>query len=528
VTRPDTSPLASLRRLGRLRERVATPSDRARDSLAAAVAGGATSPEIVIIGAGAGGLAMGAQLRAAGVTSFRIVEKSDGVGGTWRDNSYPGAACDVPSHLYSLSFASWGRWSRKFAPQPEILRYFEWVADRFGLRDHIETNREVASLDYDDGSQRWRIGLVTGEVEYADIVVSALGQLNRPFVPEIAGRDRFAGEQFHSARWRRDVDLVDRDIAVIGNGASAVQFVPEVAKVARSLTVFQRSANWIIPKPDRPYRRFERRLLEQVPPARHLHRWWIYWRLEANVGLMRSGSLLGRLIERRVSSELGKLVSPRLSAEALIPDYSPGCKRLLISNDYYATLLRPNVSVTTSPVREIAADAIVTEDGVAHTCDLLIWGTGFRASEFLAPIAVSGPQGRRLSDAWSEGARAHLGMAIEGFPNLFLLYGPNTNLGHNSILFMIEAQVRLIVQLVDVMVRERRTSVEVDPLAFEASNRDVRERLAASVWATGCESWYKNAAGTITNNWPGSTLAYWRRLRTARANDWRFSGRAGR
>lgn len=520
MTRPDTSPLASLRRLGRLRERVATPSDRARDSLAAAVAGGATSPEIVIIGAGAGGLAMGAQLRAAGVTSFRIVEKSDGVGGTWRDNSYPGAACDVPSHLYSLSFASWGRWSRKFAPQPEILRYFEWVADRFGLRDHIETNREVASLDYDDGSQRWRIGFVTGEVEYADIVVSALGQLNRPFVPEIAGRDRFAGEQFHSARWRRDVDLVDRDIAVIGNGASAVQFVPEVAKVARSLTVFQRSANWIIPKPDRPYRRIERRLLEQVPPARRLHRWWIYWRLEANVSLMRSGSLLGRLIERRVSSELGKLVSPRLSAEALIPDYSPGCKRLLISNDYYATLLRPNVSVTTSPVREIAADAIVTEDGVAHTCDLLIWGTGFRASEFLAPIAVSGPQGRRLSDAWSEGARAHLGMAIEGFPNLFLLYGPNTNLGHNSILFMIEQQVGYTLRMIEEKVLLGLRSVEVDPAAHSRYDDEVQSAAARTVWAEGCHSWYKNASGRITNNWTHYTTVYRRLLSHPDPADW--------
>lgn len=534
------APVGSLRPIGTTGYGGRGERERAA-AVRAALAAGAPTPRVAIIGAGAAGLCMAIRLRDAGIDSFTIYEKSDGVGGTWRDNTYPGAACDVPSHLYSFSFASKRDWTRRFAGQPEILGYFESLVDRFDLSGHLRLGTEVTEAHYDDATGTWTLRTATSDGEpsegtsagtvVADVVVSGLGQLNRPYVPDIPGLDAFVeggGTVFHSARWDHDHDLSEDRVGVVGIGASAIQFVPPVAASAAHTTLFQRSANYVGPRNDREFTPRERWIFENVPGAQKAYRESIYWRFEARFNVMRAGSRLGRWMQGQFRKGLQPMVSERLPEAALVPDYPVGCKRILIADDWYPTLLRPDVDVVTSGIERIEDGAVLTDDGRRTPVDTLIFGTGFRSTEFLSPLKITGRSGRDLNEVWVDGARAYMGLAVPGFPNLFMLYGPNTNLGHNSILFMIEAQVRLIVQLVDAMVRERRTSVEVDPLAFEASNRDVRERLAASVWATGCESWYKNAAGTITNNWPGSTLAYWRRLRTAKANDWRFSGRAGR
>lgn len=475
--------------------------------------------KVAILGAGAAGLCMGIKLSGAGITDFRIFEKSDRVGGTWRDNSYPGAACDVPSHLYSYSFARKRDWSRKFAEQPEILGYFEGIVDSYHLSPHIQFGAEAVSATFDDSDGLWRISFRDGSEAEALCLVAGLGQLNRPMVPDIPGLDAFAGEAFHSARWNHDLDLTGRHVAVIGNGASAVQFVPHVVEAAQRVTVFQRSANWIIPKPDREFRPREIAAFRRVPGWELLIRWWTYWRLELNFTLMRRNSRLGALLARMITKELEKIVGPQLPAEALIPDYPPGCKRLLISNDYYQALLQPKTSVELSHIERVTADAVVTTDGTVHEVDTIIFGTGFESTQFLAPMVITGRDGRGLNDAWADGAQAHLGITVAGFPNLFLLYGPNTNLGHNSIIFMIEAQTRYATNLIQEVARGDVAWVDVRPDVMDRFNAKLQDDAADTVWAASCDSWYKNEQGRITNNWPRFTVAYWNRLRAPRPED---------
>jgi len=477
------------------------------------------SPRVAVLGAGAAGLCVAIKLLEAGIDDLVILEKSDGVGGTWRANTYPGAACDVPSHLYSFSFAPKKDWTRKFAEQPEILSYFEGIADRYDLRRRIRTGCEVRRARFDEDTAEWHLELADGTEVIADVVVSGLGQLNRPYTPDIEGLDSFGGEVFHSARWRHDVDLAGKRVGVIGNGASAVQFLPPTAERAGHVTLFQRSANWILPKPDREFSARERRILASVPFAERLFRWNIYWRLEKNFFFMRRGSRLGKLIDRMASKELRKLVSDDLPAEALIPDYPPGCKRILISNDYYQTLLRPNVSVELAHIDHVEPGAVVTEDGTRHEVDVLIFGTGFRSTEFLAPMEVTGRAGADLNDAWATGARAHLGVAIAGFPNFFMLYGPNTNLGHNSIIFMIEAQSRYITRAVRELRDDGLAWIDVRADVMDRYNTRLQKNADGTVWVADCDSWYKNEHGVVTNNWPAFTVSYWKRMRDFRSHE---------
>jgi cation diffusion facilitator CzcD-associated flavoprotein CzcO len=486
------------------------------------IARGARPPRVAILGAGAGGLCMGIQLRQAGVDTFTILEKSDGVGGTWRDNTYPGAACDVPSHLYSFSFAPKVDWSRKYSPQPEILSYFESLVDDFDLGPHLRTGHEVTALvwqrDHWDVSVRSADGVE--RVESFDVVVSGLGQLNRPNVPDLPGLDSFAGTRFHSARWDHDHDLRGERVGVIGIGASAIQFVPPVARAARDVVLFQRSANYVAPRNDAPYPAWKRRLFARSPL---LHRWYrdsIYWRLEARFNVMRRRSRLGSYIEDRFVTQISKLVSPTLSKEALIPDYPPGCKRILIADDWYPTLLRPNVSVIIDDVTAIEPDAVVTADGVRHQVDTLIFGTGFATTEFLAPMSVTGVDGVALNDVWADGARAFLGLSVPGFPNFFMLYGPNTNLGHNSILFMIEQQVNYITQLLESTLAAGTPVADVRATAADRFDAAVQAAAADTVWAADCHSWYKTDDGRITNNWTDHTTAYRKLLARPDLDDW--------
>jgi len=490
---------------------------------------------VAILGAGAGGLCMGARLRRAGHTEFTVYEQSDGVGGTWRDNRYPGAACDVPSMLYSFSFRPKRDWSRRFAEQPEILDYLEHVADAEGLRPHLRLRHRVVAATYDEGRAVWRLeverldedrNVVEVREEEVDVVVSALGQLNRPHVPDLEGLDSFDGPAFHSARWDDAARIDGARVGVVGNSASAVQLVPRLAERAGHLTVFQRSANWVVPKRDRAYGPLARALWQRVPGLARLERWRTFWLLESTwFGIIRRGGPLGRLIRSRGTAELTRLARGDLSVEALVPEHDPGCNRLLLSNDWYPTLLRPDVSVECSHIARVVPDGVVTEDGRHHPLDVLVFATGFRTTEFLAPLRVRGRDGTELSETWREGAQAHLGVALPGFPNLFLLYGPNTNLGHNSILFMIEAQCRWVLQAVDDLARHDLASVEVRPSAMDRFARRTEHDLAATVWSEGCRSWYKTTDGRITNNWPSTATAYWWRTRRLDRSELRRLGR---
>jgi cation diffusion facilitator CzcD-associated flavoprotein CzcO len=475
---------------------------------------GETGPlRVAIIGAGASGLAMAIALKKAGIDRFTIFEKSDGVGGTWRDNTYPGAGCDVPSHLYSFSFAPNPDWSRIFSPQPEILAYFEDCAKRFGLLPHCRFRTELESAAFDEGAGVWRIRTKEGEDFAAEVLVSGVGQLSRPMVPPLPGLEDFRGKTFHSARWDHGYDLRGKRVAVIGNGASAVQFVPHVAAVAAKMTLFQRSNNWITPRSDREYTGREKRWFRRFPAFRRFHRGLIYLLLEKNFFAFRPGTWMAGQMEKRARAHLAAQVKDPVLREKLTPDYPIGCKRVLVGDDYYPALVRENVEVVTEGIARVTADAIVTKDGREHPVDAIIHGTGFVTTDFLAPMHVTGRGGLRLEDAWKEGAEAYYGVAVSGFPNFFLLYGPNTNLGHNSILYMVETQVRYVMACLGEIRAKKLRWLDVKPAAMADYNRALQKDLGETVWAAGCSNWYKNESGRITNNWSGFTLRYRWRMR---------------
>ena len=478
---------------------------------------GRRPPTVAIVGGGLSGLAMAIQLVRSGIRDFTIVEQSDGVGGTWRDNTYPGSGCDVPSHLYSFSFAPKSDWTRRFAEQPEILSYAERCVARFRLGPHLRLGTTVRSAAFDEDRGRWRLAITSAdgdEVMEADTVVFACGQLNRPHLPDLEGLDRFRGPTWHSARWDHDCALAGRRVAVVGSGASAIQFVPPVAEQAAELTIYQRSPNYVGPKKDRAYSAAVHWLFENVDTVERAYRWWIYWSLEYRWIWFRKDSWAGRKLRELFASGIRDgVVSDRLPETAVVPDYPIGCKRILISNDWYPTLMRPNVTVVEQPIDHIEPHAVVTTDGTRRAADVLVFGTGFTTTDFLAHIPITGLAGRALAEEWRDGARAYLGTAVPGFPNCYLLYGPNTNLGHNSILFMVERQVNLILQAMAVQVGAARHQaaplVGVEEDAYQRDDRRTQRLMAATAWVADCTSWYKSASGRVTNNWPSWTVRYW-------------------
>jgi cation diffusion facilitator CzcD-associated flavoprotein CzcO len=514
--------------------------DSGRRRLARAVATarreGRPTPTVVVVGAGLSGLGTAIQLLRSGVTDFTVVERSDGVGGTWRDNTYPGAACDVPSHLYSFSFSSKRDWSRRFAEQPEILGYAEDLVDRWSLDPHLRLGTTVEEARLDEGTGRWQVTVTLPgggtEVLEADALVLACGQLNRPWVPDLPGLDDFAGDTWHSARWDHRVDLTGKRVAVVGNGASAIQFVPPVASVAASVDVYQRSANYVAPKSDRVYAPRQRWMLGHVRGYELAYRWWIYWTLEVRWLLFRRDGWAGRAMTRRFTTGIRtEVVSERLPEPAVLPDYPVGCKRILLSNDWYPAVMRPTVELVTDPIDHVEADAVVTADGTRRPADALVFGTGFHTTDFLAHLPVTGRHGATLADAWPEGARAYHGTLVSGFPNCFLLYGPNTNLGHNSILFMVERQLELTLGSLALQTGAGGSdgvgSVEVTPEAFADDDARVQRLVAGTVWVAACRSWYKTASGRVTNNWPSWTVGFWRETLRLRRRDLRITAPAG-
>lgn len=474
-----------------------------------------TSTRIAIIGAGHSGICMGMRLKAAGIDDFVILEKAATLGGTWRDNTYPGASCDAPSFLYSFSFAQKTDWSRRFAWQPELLAYTAECAITAGLLPHLRLRAEVTSLIFDESRNRWLVACADGSTMEAQFVVTAVGQLHRPSTPSIPGRESFRGAQFHSARWDHSVDLTGKRVAVVGNAASAVQFVPQIAPQVERLTVFQRSANWLLPRKDRLYSPRLHRAMARWPwlaRLRHQFQWLYFGELQLTP-LMKQVRIVQWIARQKSLLHLRRQVrDPALRAK-LVPDYPIGAKRVLFNDDYYPALGRRNVRLVTESIESIAPGGVRTKDGALHEADVIIYATGFKATEFLAPMTVRGLGGRSLGEEWRNGARAYLGVAVAGFPNLFMLYGPNTNLGHNSILVMVEAQTGYVIDALRQLGARGAHRLEVKREVVDDYNRALQQDLAKSVWATNKASWYKLADGTITNNWPHSTIRYRRLLR---------------
>lgn len=477
---------------------------------------------IGIVGAGFGGLAMAIKALDAG-HDVTVYEQSDEVGGTWSANTYPGAECDIPSALYSFSFEPYAEWPNKWSHQPVILDYLRHCADRYGVTSLIRFETTVTAAHWDGAM--WRVTSEragrTSSDEF-DVVVSATGQLSRPRIPDIAGLDTFEGPRFHSARWDHDVETAGKRIAVVGNAASATQFVPEITPDAAHVTVFQRSANWMIAKHDKDYSERWKALLRRFPLLGKVPRFWIWFRADALLfPLMKQRTRLRSLAEKRALDELHDVVADKRLRQELTPDYPMGARRILFSDTYYAALAEhDHLELETSPIERITADAVVTADGTEHPADVLILSTGFETTDYLSPITVTTDAGRCLNDDWREGgAAAYFGTAVSGYPNLFFLYGPNTNLGHSSIVFMMECQVRLILALLDAA---DGRPVEVEAHAQAAYNREIQHRLDASIWGTVEESWYLTD-GKITQNWPGRTMEFWRRTRRPRLADFGLS-----
>ncbi len=474
------------------------------------------APSVAIVGAGFGGIGTAVSLRRAGVEDIVVLERGERVGGVWNHNTYPGAACDVPSHLYSYSFERNPRWGRRFAIQPEIQRYVEDVARRHGVLDRVRLGADVRSATWDADSARWRLETASGPVE-ASVLVCACGQLTRPAIPHVEGIERFAGPAFHSSQWRHDVDLRGLRVGVLGSGASAIQFVPEIQPMVQSMTLFQRTPPWILPKPDRPYRPSATALFERFPAAQLAGRlgWWTF--LEAGIAGFIGHDAALRPLAAISRAHLRRQVRDPELRRRLTPTYRIGCKRVLISNDWYPALAAPNVEVVTDGIAKATETGLVLRDGREIELDAIVFGTGFRTREFVAPMRIAGREGLALDDVWSEVPHAWHGLTVPGFPNMFLIYGPNTFGGSGSAIYMIESQIRHVVAAVEELRSTGERSIEVRDESHRAFMTFLRERQRRTVWATGgCSSWYIDEQGRDPTNWPGYTLEY--RRRTARVS----------
>ncbi|EHR51468.1 putative flavoprotein involved in K+ transport [Saccharomonospora marina XMU15] len=475
------------------------------------------STTALIVGAGFGGVAMAIELRRAGIHDFVVLEKADRVGGVWRANTYPGSGCDVPSPLYSYSFARNRSWPRRYSEQADIHAYLERTAARFGVLNHVRFGSEVATAEFDENSGTWLVRTTDGEQFATRVFIPATGQLSRPAYPPIPGIDSFQGSSFHSAEWNHDCDLTGKRVAVVGTGASAIQFVPKIQPNVGKLAVFQRSAQYIMPKRDHDYTAWHRRFL-RLAALQTLDRllFWLY--AEFAQLCLSKWRVFTPLFLRQTSKHLREQVPDEELRRKLTPDYELGCKRVLFSNDYLPALTKSNVELVTERIVEITPTGLRTAGGTEYAADVIIYATGFAARELLAPMKVHGVGHRPLSQSWSEGARAHLGITVPGFPNMFLMYGPNTNLGGGSIIYMLESQARYIGDAVRKLVRHPGHYLDVRAEAEQRWDDEVQARLERSVW-TRCSSWYRNEHGRVVSNWPGRTGEYRKRTRAVELAD---------
>jgi cation diffusion facilitator CzcD-associated flavoprotein CzcO len=475
----------------------------------------------MIVGAGFGGIGMGIALKKAGYHDFMILDKGDDLGGTWRDNQYPGCACDVPSPLYSYSFELNPNWSHLFAPQQEIWDYLRMCARKHHVDEHIRYGCTVERMDWDDDTRRWTIVTVEhGEVGsyQARAVISAAGALHLPSYPDIPGAGGFGGSSFHSARWDNSCDLAGQRVAVIGTGASAIQFVPEIAEQAGHLSVFQRTPPWIHPRPDVEIPARMRATFKKVPLTARAIRDAIYLLMEARaLGFTINPKLMAPL-EQLARRHLAKQVTDPAMRARLLPDYTIGCKRILLSSTYYPALQRPDVDLITDDITQITETEVVTADGTAHPADVIIYATGFKVVESVTSLNVAGRDGRKLTP---ENLEAYRGVTAAGFPNFFMLLGPNTGLGHTSAVFMIESQVQHVLSCLRLLARDKAGTIEVSEAAQRRYNDALQARLRRAVWSEGgCDSWYLDADGVNRTLWPGFTFEYWARTRRARRADY--------
>jgi cation diffusion facilitator CzcD-associated flavoprotein CzcO len=485
-------------------------SDQAR---ATSGNGAAEHFQIAILGAGFGGLGMAIRLKQAGIEDFVVLERDADVGGTWWANTYPGCQCDIPSHLYSYSFAPNPEWTRTYPLQEELGRYARDCAERFGVVGHVRLACEVIDAQWDEGESVWRIETTQGPFT-AEVLVSAQGFLSESKVPDLPGLDSFEGSAFHTAKWDHDTELAGKRVAVVGTGASAIQTVPAIQPVVGHLEVFQRTPPWVMPHRDRPITEFERRVYRRVPALQRLIRAGVYFSRELVVpGLVNDIRLMKALQRIALRHMENQVPDPDLRAR-LVPSYVLGCKRILPSNEWYPALQQPNVELVTDGIREIVPQGIVTADGELHELDTIVFATGFYVTDIPFAHRIRRADGVSMADSWNGSAQAYLGTAVPGFPNFFFITGPNTGLGHNSLLFMIEAQLSYLIGALRTMSERGATRIEIRPEVVEAYNARLQERLVDSVWnAGGCSSWYLDENGNNTTIWPYFTWRFWWRTR---------------
>ena len=476
----------------------------------------------MIVGAGFGGIAAAIELRRHGIDDVTILEKAPDLGGTWYYNTYPGAACDVPSHLYSFSYAQRTDWSRLCSPQREIHQYLHEVARTHGIDRLIHTDTAVESCVWDEERYRWSVHTDRGTTREADVLIVATGQLDRPVRPAIAGADTFAGRSFHSAEWDHAYSLAGKRVGVVGTGASAVQFVPEIAPSARSLSVFQRTGNWFLPRRNRTYPALVKAAIRRVPGLQALRRRFVFQYAESLTLTIRHPRTLGRLAAARSAAFMRSQLQDPVIREQAWPDYTFGCKRILFSSSFLPALQRSNVALVTEHIQGIAPEGIITADGTLHELDCIIWATGFATTEFMFPMEISGAHGADLHELWSTGAHAHLGMCVPGFPNMFVMYGPNTNTSGGSIIVYLEAQAAYIRQALAQLRRRGAGAIEVRAEVEAASDRALQARFAGTAW-TQCDSWYRDERGRIVTNWPGYMRDYLQQTSQVDTGQYRFA-----
>lgn len=478
------------------------------------------SKDTVIIGTGFSGMGMAIKMLESGRDDFVVLEKAHDVGGTWRDNTYPGCECDIPSHMYSFSYELNTDWSKSFSGQPEIWAYMRKVADEKGIRPMIDFGVEVKGASWDEDDKRWTI-TTNGETYVARFLVAGVGGLHIPNIPEITGAETFAGPMFHSATWDHGIDLKDKKVVVIGTGASAIQFVPIIAQEVGALTVFQRTPAWVLPKKDKPTSSLKKTAFARVPGATRAYRNALYWGLESRAVAFNGHLNVLPFAEKVVKRYLEKAIPDDELRAKLTPDYRLGCKRVLQSNTYYPTFLRDNVELNTDGVAKIVPDGVIDGNGVKHEADIVIWGTGFHVVDAFDYLDIKGRGGRDLATQFKDnGVETYMGMMINGFPNLAFMLGPNTALGHNSVVFMIEQQTKFIIKLLDEMRSRGAEAAEATLEAQTAFNEEIQDLVSKGIWTTGgCTSWYLDSHGKNRTIWPKFTFQYWWETRKVNTSD---------
>lgn len=480
--------------------------------------------EVVIIGTGFAGIGMAVKLQQAGIHSFKLIERADQVGGTWRDNTYPGCECDVQSHLYSLSFEPKHDWSKKYSTWNEIRDYIIEITNKHSLRQKIQFNTALAGASFDEERGTWRIKLSDGSQLISRIVITAVGPLSNPAIPEILGKESFQGPVFHSAKWDHQANLKDKKIAVIGTGASAIQFVPRIAQDAKQVELFQRSAPWVLPKPDRKIFGFEKALYKYLPGWRLAHRATLYWGNEWTLsGFLKEKSIIRPFAEWAAKRHINFHIKDENLRKKVTPDFRFGCKRALLSNEYYPALARNNVDVIDTGIERITETGIIDKDGKAHDVDVIIWGTGFKADEPLLGIDVVGLNGQNLNAVWKDnGFETYYGITVAGFPNAFIFAGPNTGIGHTSLLVMLEAQFSYVLDAIKKIRQKNIKYIDVKASVQTAFCQQMQDKMVGTAWTSGCNSWYLSDSGKNFTLWPDYTFSYIRQTKHINLDDYQI------